>query len=295
MILNNKIDDGIDGIFNTKYELYKVNFGELVNFFKTSPIYKDVDIKLFDRKYYDNDELNLSTQKKSGLATGTFFAHNDNGNIYLLDGYNRIFSHIEDNLDTNFNVYLKVFTDDLKDMEIFQILFYLNIWKIGFNCIYTYQLKEIFERGFSLYIFVKYNINIMKEVEYRSRYNFLRLLSSYFTDIRYQGGFIYKSNLFETVITTEKFIDDLKEMNHICLNENLEDFQNKRIFIDEFLSFASNLRLNGYNDKIKYNYFEDKLKEDTKFFKKFIGMSGNEVTNNNAQKFLQQFKTTLLK
>lgn len=289
MVLDNEniVDKNFDDLFKVNYTLYKYDYNTLVSLFLNNPIYKDVDLASFDTKSKYNKSHSDITNKISGIASSIFYGFNDNGNVFLLDGYKRLFTLLEETKDINLIIYIKVFDGPIPNSTLFKMLYTMNSWKLSDNN-YSYTLRDFFDRGFRLFVYVKFNINM--DFEYnRENPSFSEMLFSYFTDVRYDGGFHYKTNEFKTTISKETFIDDLYEMGEIA-KLPLDEFKNRKILIEETLGFMSYLRNCGYTGKLTYQMFEDKVKEDKKFFAKLVKMYGNEATNKSILNFLFKLK-----
>ena len=128
------IDTGYDTICKSNYDLFQLSFSELRDLARTwyPP---NTDFAYFDRRTteYDiknNKNDNVYKQMKiTGVLSNYIFAYKEDGQYYLMDGFNRLFTDYGE-LEFDTPVYLKVFTDKLEPHKLMYIMFMLNMWKM---------------------------------------------------------------------------------------------------------------------------------------------------------------------
>jgi len=286
----NKIDSGYDSLLDSNYELHKTTLSELKVLAKSW--YPNTDFSKFDdRNTRVDHEPSLVEMKKAGLSSNYFYIYQENGQYYLLDGFNRLFTNYG-NLDLDCTVYVKVITDKLADHKLMGIMFRLNMWKLQGNGHWDLNPKEFFDRGFRLLLHKKFEIDIYtyNSDEYKNRkrdQDDMRVLLHYTRNERdFCHTFAFGLGDLKTVFENPNIINDLKDL--IGANDYLiKPFKNYEMFLEGFAMFLAWRRALGDNDEYKFETYLNKLKANAKFFKKLQGMSGTDSTRINIFKFFR--------
>jgi len=284
------LEKNYDNILKCDFELHSVNLFELRDLVKSW--YKEEDLNTFDSrlKYVDDitkDNVEVKLCKQSGVLSNLFYAYREGDRYYLLDGFNRLLSNWS-NLEKDTVVYLKVITTELKDNQLMYLMFNLNLWKLYNENYGGFNLKDFLDRGFRLLLKSKFNIKIYDYKDYSTRIRNKRdldVLEKYFKGEQdYSDAFSYSYIETALLFNNELIIQDFKEL--VESNNYLkESFNHYDMFLYGFAMFLSRRRLKGDLTIYKFSDFVEKLKVDTKFFKKLCGMSGNDSTRKNIYQF----------
>lgn len=289
-----KIDSGYDETLGSNYELCKTNLYDLKVLVTTW--YKGTDFKEFDKRLewhsLDYKDKELAEMKKAGLTSNYFFVYKEGDEYYLMDGFNRLLTSYA---EINFNppVYVKVLTSKLTDHDLMKIMFHLNMWKLQGDGHYNFKPDDFFDRGFRLMLFKKFGIKLYSYKDWSTRTQNRKdfdILFKYFRNEReFSDAFAFKLSELRLLMGSERIVDDIKEL--IKSNIYLEPpFKNYEMFFDGFAMFLSRKRVNGDMSEYKFETYLEKLKADTKFFKKLQGMSGTDSTRKNIFEFFESTK-----
>lgn len=281
-----KIDSSFDPILNCNYDLCKSTLNDFKVLAKS---WYDIDFNDFDNriKWYSIDENSIIETKKSGLLCNYLFAYKEDNRFYLIDGFNRLFTTYAE-LEENPIVYIKVITDKLEDHQLMHIMFKLNMWKI-YGTVKTseYSISNFFDRGFKLFLHSKFNIKFNdRKGPYESD---IRMLDYYFRREResvdyFKFGLSDVSKLF----SNKQIVNDIRQIT--AVNQYDEPlFRNFDSFFKGFIMYLSRKRVSGDTEEYNFEYFLNHLYEDKKFYKKLVGMSGNDSTRKNIYKFYEKF------
>lgn len=284
------LEQNFDNILKCDFELYSINFFELRNLAKSW--YKEEDLTAFDnRLQYVNDvdkvDVGVKLCKQSGVLSNLFYAYKEGNRYYLLDGFNRLLSDWSC-LEKDTVVYLKVITTELKDSQLMYLMFNLNLWKLYNKGYGGFYLTDFLDRGFRLLLKTKFNIELYNYKDYSTRVRNKRdldLLEKYFkNEQEYSDSFSYSYVETALLFNNTLIIEDFKEL--ISSNNYLEEpFEHYDMFLYGFAMFLSRQRLKQDLTVYRFSDFVEKLKTDSKFFKKLCGMSGNESTRKNIYAF----------
>ena len=255
----------IDPIINKEYWLYQVNARWLSN-----------ELKSIYSKHYNipnlgdftTDNSNEETLMKyennfiSILADYDYLIEKLEGNIILMDGYRRLFMSNVPDVD----VFLKVY--DSKNITIeeeLKLMLEFNYWK-KFNT----DSDCFFERGFSLWIYLKTAVNITSIIDELKTYldfnDYVRNKNNVFENLLYENV-----NLFDDI----KFINQLKHRK-VSFNIRKKEYKDLKPPIG-IIYALSNLRYkeNKYNPINIENFYTDILNVES--FKTLV-VEYNEAT-----------------
>jgi hypothetical protein len=284
----NSIDSGYDDILGSNYELCKINFQELKTLVKSW--YPNTDFKEFDNRFVREEyERGFVELKKAGLITNYFYAYKENDQYYLLDGFNRLLTDYGQ-LDFNPTVFVKVLTTKLPDNDLMRIMFHLNMWKLQGDGHHNFKPNDFFDRGFRLLLNKKFGISFYSYSDYdkrtRDRNDFNVLHYFFRNEQDFCEAFAFSFTGLRKLLENPNIIGDLKEL--LKANDYLEKpFKNYDMFVNGYAMFLSWRRVIGDNSEHKFETYLEKLKNDSKFFKKLQGMSGNESTRKNIYEFFR--------
>jgi hypothetical protein len=285
-----KIDSSSDNILNVNYDFFKCNLSDLKILAKSW--YEGIDIKSFDKRWVlEKDEPNLSEMKKSGLICNLFFAYIEDDKYYLLDGFNRLFTDYgaiqEDTI-----VYLKVITTKLSDHQLMETMYRLNMWKLyeSNRSFGGFKIDTFFDRGFRLLLHCKFGIDFYSytNVEYDKRTranNDLDLVDQYFvSESDYSASFKTSYEGVNILMSQPNILNDIKSIvkGNDCLKQ---PFNNYFMFLEGYARYLAYLRYMDNSETYDFDYFLDKLYANKSFFKKLVGMSGNDSTRKNIYNF----------
>ena len=288
------IDSNYDEVLAVNYDLCAIRLSELKSLAKEW--YKDFDLDSYDiRNDYlldgkVRDEASIVEMKLTGLAVNYFYVYVEDGEYYLLDGYNRLFTKYA-SLGVDPIVYVRVITDKCTDNKLMSIMFRLNMWKLNKHRIYQLETDTFFDRGFRLFLNKKFNILLDASSDYNTKVRAesdFRVLDRYFRDeVDYSDSFSYDyENLFK-LFSNENIINDFKDF--IRANDYMEKpFSNYNYFLNGYIMFVSWRRVIDDNSEYKFDNFLEMLKND-KFYKKLIGMSYTDSTRKNVFKFFRDY------
>lgn len=288
----NKIDSSHCPIIECNFDLYKSSLLELKELAKSW--YKHEDFSKFDNRYVrDREEGHFKEMKKSGLMCNYFFAYEEDGKRYLLDGFNRLFTDYGDISSLgDIPVYLKVITDKLEDHELMAVMFRLNMWKLQERGFGGFRTEEFLDRGFRLLLKEKFNIELSDKYgpDHKRKNSDFHFLRNYFINESESCG-DYTFGLYGTskLFSHKNVINDFREI--LSLNTYEEPFKNYRRFVEGFVMFLAYRRvIVGDDSEIKFKTYLDKLEADKKFFNKLQGMSWTDSTRKNVYKFFRDIK-----
>jgi len=289
----NKIDFGYDSVLSSNYELHKSTLSELKSLAKSW--YPNTDFTKFDERFIrDNEESSFIEMKKAGLSSNYFYAYKENDQYFLLDGFNRLFTEYG-KLDFDCPVYIKIITDKLPDNHLMGIMFRLNMWKLQGKGHWDLRPDEFFDRGFRLFLHKKFEVDLYsftnKEYKDRTRDREDMSVIRYYTrnERDFCDAFAFRLGDFKTIFENPNIISDLKDL--IKANDYLtKPFNNYDMFLNGFAMFLAWRRALKDDNEYKFETYLEKLKDNTKFFKKLQGMSGTDSTRINIYKF---FRDTL--
>lgn len=296
------IDTGYDEILNSNFELCSTTYGELKKLARSW--YGDIDFERFDdrsKDYMDNSRHSQYAQMKiSGLASNYFFVSREsNGEYYLLDGFNRLFTDYGPIEYDNHPVYIKVLTDNLEDWHYMQVLFRLNMWKVR-ERYGNFHVQDYFDRGVRLFMYKKFGIEFYShkihdsegEPRKRDKEDLWRLDKYFRKEWLESASYIWGFKALSLLLSNKKIIHDIREI--LKINDFKEKpFNNFDTFFEVYIVFLSARRIYDERDGVVNDYPFEKylngLKEDKKFFKKFTGMSWTDSTRKNAYKWIREF------
>lgn len=297
-----KIDTEFDKFLNVEYDLIKFTYKELQSTAKEW--YKGIDLDKFDNRIKrPEDNVDYLVMKYSGLISNYFYAYEEDGKFYLLDGFNRLFTHYG-NIDVDGIVYLKLIKTKLSDHKIMKLILMLNLWKLKTHKIDSFNVTDFFDRGVNLLLSAKFDINLYntRNLPYNESLKSdsdAKTLDKYFTrETSYSDYYKFSYSEIIILLSHENVINDFKEIVKINTFNKYKDkhlFKNYNMFVDGFIMYLAYLRLKGYSNSINFNFFLEKLKEDKKFYKKLPTMAGNESTRKNIYNFYRSFDNELLK
>jgi hypothetical protein len=289
-----KVDEGYDRLLWSNYELHSSTVQELKALAKSW--YGDTDLTKFDdRSVRDSYENSFIEMKRSGLTSNYFFAYRDqDGQHYLMDGFNRLFTNYGDLGDLDSPVYIKIITDELADWQLMHIMFRLNMWKLQGDGHWAFKPDEFFDRGFRLFLSKKLGVDICsyQDSGWRDRtreHSDFDILTTYFRkEWIDSNAFAYSLAGISALMSRETIISDIKQI--LKLNDYMKQpFGNYRVFLEVYVTFLSSRRVyDGDLRDYSFEYYLDKLKEDTKFFNKFQKMSGTDSTRKNAYNWIRE-------
>ena len=291
-----KIDSSHDTILKVNYDLFSVKLSELKTLAKSW--YKDVDFKKFDNRFIrDDDSVELSEMKKSGVICNLFFAYVEDDKYYLIDGFNRLFTEYGP-IEEDTTVYLKVITDKLADNELMVAMYRLNMWKLSQTSYGGFKVDSFFDRGFRLLLYSKFGIELYNYTSagYNKRIRDradLSVIDHYFVDeSEMSSAFKTSYEGVNTLLSQKNIINDIKAV--IKSNDYLTaPFENYRLFIEGFAMYLAYLRYKGITKEYNIDYFLTKLYENKAFYKKLIGMSGNDSTRKNIYNFYRNLNLSV--
>jgi hypothetical protein len=291
-----KIDEGFDPILNINYELFSTKLSDLKVLVKSW--YKGIDFKKFDSRYVkEKDAKNLVEMKKAGLICNLFFAYKEDEKYYLLDGFNRLLTEYGE-IDEDTTVYLKLVTNKLEEHKLMEIMFCLNMWKL-YSSGFThggFKITDFLDRGFRLLLFTKFGIEFYKYdykdpnwYENRARLSEdLDIIDNYFIlEYDYSADFKTTYQGVRILFSNENIVNDLKEIIK-GNNYNKAPFKNYKFFLEGYARHLAYLRYTKDNEVYSFEYFLEELYKNKAFFKKLIGMSGNDSTRKNIYKFFRE-------
>lgn len=285
----NKIHTAYDEVLDVNYDLYAIKFSELKSL--TREWYKDFDLKAHDIRndYSHRDDDAIVEMKLTGIVVNYFYVYVEDGEHYLMDGYNRLFTEYA-NLDVDPIVYVRVISDKCKDSKLMSIMFRLNMWKLK-RRMSKIETKDFFDRGFRLFMNKKFGIVLDNAADYhnRKRQNSdFTVLDLYFrNESEMSHEFCYKFNHLIKLFSNDKIVDDFKEF--VKYNNYLEEpFKNYKFFLEGYVMFLSWRRVIGDITDYSFDNFLEILKGD-KFYKKLQGMSWTDSTRKNVYKFFRNY------
>jgi hypothetical protein len=129
----------------------------------------------------------------------------EDGEPWLMDGFTRLF--IASKMVKDVNVFVKSYSKKMSDVKVMGLLASLNFWKTQQ---YTYLM---FDRGFTLYTYMKTGYNIKKYHKEISFYLDSRIEKTEYKydhsyDISMQKDLLFKnSNFFNDIVTMCKLLD----------------------------------------------------------------------------------------
>ena len=128
----NLIESNFDNILDAGYKFYSTTLLELKK--EATSWYSGIDFEKFDNRWQGrNDfEAGVIEMKLSGLLCNLFFAYKSNDKLYLMDGFNRLFTNYGKVSDETI-VYLKVITTQLPDHELMLAMAMKNQIKLQKN------------------------------------------------------------------------------------------------------------------------------------------------------------------
>lgn len=288
------IDSGYDKVIGSEYELHTTTLGDLRKTAK-SWYSKGTDFSKFDnRSPRGSDEPNLVEMKKSGLISNFFFAYRSDKKHYLLDGFNRLFTEYGKTECDDTPVYIKILTSPLKDNQLMGVMFKLNMWKLQGGGHWNFKPDHFFDRGFRLFLYEKFSIDIYSYSEYLTRKRDFDVLKYFFRhEQSFCEAFAYSLDGLRLLMESENIVEDIREV--LEANNYTKDevpFKNFDMFVNGFAMFVSWRRVCGDQSEYNFKTWLDKLKADKKLFKKIPGMAGNESTRKNIYEFFRgEFKT----
>lgn len=289
------IESGYDNIANSNYHLYSIPYNEIKIIVRSW--YNDVDLTAFDSISEHSNVNEVIVNKVSGIISNLFFAYHENGRYYLLDGFKRLLTE-KGNLDLTENVYIKVYTDMLNEHELNKLLYLFNQWKLNTTSSYYGGLiGNMFDRGIKLFYKVKFNIDIYDWKHNNSAYdnrmrniNDMDILKYYFMYDSDIWQDIYTNDNLSILMKNERIISDIRNIININ-NYLIQPFGNYDMFIEGYCKFLSYQRIKNNISDLPFDFYVDELKKDNKFYKKLIGMSGNESTRKNIYNFFKKYET----
>jgi hypothetical protein len=162
------VGEFIDHFINKPYKLFRINASELSAFLRENykrihgvPNVEDLNNSRFSTKNFE--EKRFDHVFETGYIS-LMSEKEDLSDAILLDGYRRLFT-----MNTpNFPVFVRVFNPgNLSVSEQLKLMHEYNFWKIFTNGRYSYDInaREYFDRGMSLFLFLKTEINIHNILE----------------------------------------------------------------------------------------------------------------------------------
>jgi len=252
--------------------------------------YEEEDFSKFDNRFIrEQKENSFIEMKKSGLMSNYFFAYEEGGKKYLIDGFNRLLTNYGDiSSFADTPVYLKMITKKLEDHELMKIMFRLNMWKLQEKGYGGFRTDEFLDRGFRLLLDKKFNIQLHDKYgsEHGRREADSCLLRNYFiSESEGCGDFTFGLNGISILFSHKNIINDFREI--LSLNSHEQPFKNYSKFVEGFIMMLAYLRVSGNDSEIKFDTYLDKLKSDKKFFTKLQGMSWTDSTRKNIYKWFR--------
>ena len=220
----------VDPIINKNYNLYIVDAKMLSDKLKSiySKFHNIPNVEDFKRSSKSSDGSNLmkyennfiSVMSKSGILE-------DMNEAVLIDGYRRLFM---DDVPENIDVFVKVYnSDEITLQDEVKLMMEFNYWK-KFNK----ERSSFFERGFSLWIFLKTGCDINNILESLQTYLHYRRFFEGSETEPFETLFFDNINLFDDI----KFISELKHRN-VSFNIGKKEYKDltvpiSRQFIENF-------------------------------------------------------------
>ena len=174
------------------------------------------------------------------------------------------------------------------------IMFRLNMWKLQGDGHWDMKPNDSFDRGFRLLLSKKFGIDFYSYTneEYHDRTRDkedLDIITYYTRNERdFCEAFSFALGYLKIIFEGPHIIDDLKEL--IKANDYLvKPFKNYDMFLHGFAMFLGWRRALKDEKEYKFETYLEKLKANTKFFKKLQGMSGTDSTRKNIYEFFIDF------
>lgn len=294
----NLIESNFDNILDAGYELYSTTLLELKK--EATSWYSGIDFEKFDNRWQgrNNFEAGAIEMKLSGLLCNLFFAYKNNGKLYLMDGFNRLFTNYGKVSDDTV-VYIKIVTTQLQDHELMLAMYRLNMWKLyGSHMAYGgFQIKDFLDRGFRLFLHTKFGIDLYNRPESSPEYekrlrndSDIDVLDYYFrNESEMSDSFKTSYEGVRILMGGANIINDFKAI--IDANNYLKaPFKNYIYFLRGFAMYLAYLRYTGITKQYTFDYFLELLYADKSFFKKLQGMSGTDSTRKNIYHFYRNLK-----
>lgn len=255
-----------DNFINKPYKLFRINARNLSAFLRENykkihgiPNIEDLNNSGFSTKGYD--EKRFDHVFETGYIA-LMAEKEDFSDAILLDGYRRLFT-----MNTpDFPVFVRVFNPkDLSVSEQLKLMHEYNFWKIftksGWGS--SVGAREYFDRGMSLFLFLKTGVNIHKIIE-----EFL-----YYLDFREVNSGEEKdyNTFFKLFFENKHLFDDIKFI-HALKNSTLsftfkkKEMKDQKIPLDElFYRDIRGIRFQALNKNkeidFKPQYFIDSLEK----------------------------------
>ena len=248
--------------------------------------------KFKDGRLYDKDKaLALVSGINSSFIQIECSSIEDNSApIYLLDGFNRLFTYDE---LPEIEVLVKVYKQ-LSDVEWVNLLVEANAWKIA-----TYDIENLFNRGLLLSIYQKRNGQIFDFKPCSAITSFQCYLNAYFEkDYRYNKSMTVISTLWDNPY----FFDDLLLVNQIVTHE-FNDLTLSHGFYNTLLelsSFVGKTRRYEYENGLirgvfNFSVFEEFCNRNAGHLKKLNSMVvPGRISNYISTHLSEELKRTFL-
>lgn len=204
-----KFQDDILG--QTPYDLYACKLSEIKSLILQT-IEAKGDKKTFDPNDYDHGQQSQRAIQHNKLRVPSFYHNNfivvqglEDRSPWLLDGFTRLF--ITSELVNDPTVFVKSYSKDLRDDTVMHLFASLNFWKCE-----AYKTSAMFDRGFTLYTYMKTGYNIKEHITKVSFYLDARMSSDYRYDFNFhidiQEDLLFKNpHFFKDIVTICKLSD----------------------------------------------------------------------------------------
>lgn len=242
-------DDILDNEF---YDLYSCKLSEIKKLVLDSIQTKGP----FNAADYDKGQQSQHAVEYEKIRIPSFYHNNfivvqglGDGLPWLVDGFTRLFitsEYVED-----INVFVKSYSKSMSDDIVMKLLASLNFWKCA-----AYHTNTMFDRGFTLYTYMKTGYNVKKHIDEISFYLDVRTLENYNYDFHYnvriQKDLLLKNpNIFSDIITLSKLSDNI--FNAHLKNKPGYDRGNKDIpFAIPFYQIVGALRIINMSENANY-------------------------------------------
>jgi hypothetical protein len=231
-----------DSLIKSDYNLVEVNAQELSSYLKKQLQGKNIELSDYNiSKFSFNDEIPLEIYEYNNFV----LLENKTGELILMDGFRRLLCFEVPDIKITVRVYNE---EDLTNQEMLRLLIFQNHFKF-------YTNSKYYDRGFSLFFKLIFQLDIPKYHEVFNNYLTLNELSK---------NFMYRSNTVETDqvnikdrLLNEFFIDDIKF---------IQDLYDNNIFMTNFFgSVLYTIRSKYPKNKLDSKFFIEKLKNDKIF------------------------------